>query len=95
MAIAIQADHTLYSGYSLRIAGASDIKDKLGREDGHKTIARMGRWSTDIAEIYQRETAADMLIASSSMADSTGIEVEALLPGYIQPAISWNRFTRR
>lgn len=91
MAVAIGVDPADYTGYSLRIAAASDICDQYGEEKGSHIVTRRGRWGTDISFIYRRNTAADQLEASVIMSDAKGLEMEALLPGWSQPTTNWGR----
>ena len=89
MAIALGLDPDEYAGHSLRIAASSDICDFYGEEKGSHIVTRRGRWDTDISFIYRRNTAVDQLEASTSMIDATGLEMEALLPGWSQPTRNW------
>ena len=89
MCSAIGLDPADHGGYSARIAGASDIKDALGPERGKVVVHQRGRWNGDFEDIYARETASEQLEASALMGSARGIEMEALLPGWVQPTRRW------
>ena len=78
-----------YGGVTLRITGATELRDRHGRA-GMQIIASFGRWSEeDMAFIYARVTAAEQLDAMTSALDSEEAvrpELEVLLPEYTQPA---------
>jgi hypothetical protein len=85
-AVALGLNPDLYDAVSLRIAGATDLRDALGYEAGADIIQKRGRWWTDIHHIYERTTAAEMLEASVAMGNASRPELEAVLDGYAQPA---------
>ena len=78
-----------YGGVTLRITGATELRDSLGRA-GKEVINSFGRWSDeDIGFIYQRVTAAEQLEAMSSALGSTlpvRPEMETVYQGWSQPA---------
>ena len=80
-----------YSGVSGRIGGATDIRARFGCEQGRKFLQAFGRWGTgsDIAFIYARVTAGEMISAAESLDLYAGEEeaVEELLQGWAQPAV--------
>ena len=73
--VALGLDPTEFGGVSLRIAGASDLRDVNGVA-GKDIIQARGRWSSDIHFIYQRTTATEMLVASRNMTQASGLEAE-------------------
>ena len=89
MAVAIGLDPGDFGGHSGRIAGGSDIRDAMGLVRGKAVVHQRGRWNADMEEIYVRETAADQMEASRLMVDARRPEMEALLPGYVQPTRQW------
>ena len=78
-------DPKLYGAVSLRIAGATDLRDALGMA-GADLIKARGRWSSDIGFIYQLVTEAEMLEASVSMMAAERPE-RARNTGVAQPAV--------
>eukprot|EP00966_Prymnesium_polylepis_P164077 3793969-Prymnesium_polylepis.1 len=50
---------------AFRIGGSTDCKELTG-EAGKALIKRRGRWTSDVAEIYQRELASAQLALSAS-----------------------------
>jgi hypothetical protein len=71
---------------AFRIGGATDLQALMGTEAGAKVIKQRGRWSSDIAQVYQRALAEVHLDASSGVGDVRGRELEALIEGWAQPA---------
>eukprot|EP00965_Chrysotila_dentata_P096592 3191945-Pleurochrysis_carterae.AAC.1 len=55
MAAACGMDPKDFGGKSLRIGGATDLRDILG-EAGKVQIQTRGRWGSDVAAVYQRAT---------------------------------------
>ena len=78
-----------YTGYSLRIGGATDLVAKLGPARAEVVTKRMGRWASSIFHIYQRSDVAEQLHASATMADAQGSSLESLLPLWSQPGRRW------
>ena len=89
MATAIGLDPADFGGHSGRIAGGSDIRDALGLVRGRAVVHQRGRWDATFEDIYMRETAAEQMEASRLMVEARRPEVEALLPGYVQPTRQW------
>ena len=77
------------SSHSGRIAGASDIKDVMGPVRGAAVVHQRGRWDGDMEVIYARETSAEQMEASQLMGSADRPEMEALLPGWVQPTRNW------
>jgi hypothetical protein len=71
---------------AFRIGGATDLQALMGTEAGAKVIKQRGRWSSDVAQVYQRALAEVHLDASSGVGDVRGRELEALIEGWAQPA---------
>jgi hypothetical protein len=90
---AIGLDPDEFGGVSLRISGATDLRDKHGRA-GMDIIHSMGRWlSKDIGFIYARVTANEQFEAMASSleqaseASSAHPEAETVVLGWTQPAM--------
>jgi hypothetical protein len=71
---------------AFRIGGATDLQMLLGNAAGEKVIRQRGRWSSDVAQVYQRALAGAHLDASAGIGDVRGRELEALVQGWAQPA---------
>lgn len=71
---------------SMRIAGATDLRDRLGPEQSAKVIQARGRWFSDIHVVYERTTVVEMLESSVFMGEASNPEAETVLRGYAQPA---------
>eukprot|EP00965_Chrysotila_dentata_P128403 4245733-Pleurochrysis_carterae.AAC.1 len=55
--------------------------------DASKAVVKQrGRWASDVAEVYQRALVDVQLDASAGMADSRGVDLEAMIDGWSQPA---------
>ena len=78
-----------FGAKSLRVGGASDIFDELGREKADTFIDQMGRWKSDIHDIYARLSAARQADVGEQMMHSTGRDLEQLATGWVQPARRW------
>ena len=88
-ATALGLDPKEFAGKSLRIGGATDLREKLGVADGFDHIRAAGRWrSADIGFIYARTTAAEHLDALERLGtgEGTSADLESLIPGWTQPA---------
>ena len=72
-------------GKLFRVGGATDLRDVLG-DEGMRVIKERGRWGSDVAVVYQRATMRHSLEASAAAADADSREVEAMVPGWVQPA---------
>jgi hypothetical protein len=75
---------------SLRMGGATDLYDIHGAA-GERYIRERGRWSSDIAQIYQRVSARLHGELSRTIGDSTGVDLQSLLAGWSQAAITHGR----
>ena len=80
-----------FDGYSLRIAGATELRAAHGLA-GMDIIRSYERWGdgSDIAFIYARVTAAEQLRATAEALGGSAegaAELETLVHGYVQPAI--------
>ena len=91
MARSIGLDPDDFGGHSGRIAGGSDIRDALGPERGAAVVHQRGRWEADMETIYVRETSAEQMEASRLMGTAVRPEIEAILPGWVQPTRNWAR----
>ena len=69
-----------------RIGGTTDLWEALGEERSKSHIKRRGRWKSDIWEVYQRVLLGEQLDAAAGMADAHDEDMEAVLPGWVQPA---------
>ena len=88
-AVALGLSPSEYGGVSLRIAGATDLRESLGVQKGFDHIRAAGRWlSQDIGFIYARTTAAEHLDALDRLGTGEGssTDLEAMIPGWVQPA---------
>lgn len=70
---------------SFRIGGATELRDRFGVEKSKALIKERGRWLTDIHEIYARTPVAEHLAASAALGEGSGVEIEAVSRGWIQP----------
>ena len=68
-----------------RIGGATDYLEVLG-EAGARVLKARGRWGSDVAFIYARANARDMLDASAGVGEADAREIEAMAAGWVQPA---------
>lgn len=66
-----------------RIGASTDAKERT--EAGKAIIKRRGRWSTDVAEVYQRELLGIQLGLSMALGESVGEDLEELCFGWNQP----------
>ena len=69
-----------------RIGGATDLWEVLGAERAKDHIKRRGRWKSDIWEVYQRVLLGAQLNAAAGMAAACDEDIEAVCPGWVQPA---------
>ena len=86
MAAACGEDPERFGGKSFRSGGATDLRCALGAAEGKAVIKQRGRWSSDIADIYQRALVLDQLNGSAAMSSASGVDLEGLLDGWSQPA---------
>jgi hypothetical protein len=75
---------------ALRMGGASDMYDLYGPA-GERYIRERGRWGSDVAQIYQRVSAAAHGAISRAIGGSTGIDLQSMLSGWCQTAVSHGR----
>ena len=77
-----------YGGKAFRIAGATDLRAHLGLERASFILRQRGRWSSDVAFIYQRALLGEHLTASAAIAGdgSRSRTLEDTDLGYAQPA---------
>ena len=73
-----------------RMGGATDMYDLYGAS-AERYIRERGRWCSEINQIYQRVSAAIHGHISRSIADSRGADLQSLLRGWSQSAISHGR----
>ena len=85
MAAVLEIPVEAVGGKTFRIGGATDLRDALGAA-AQAHIKQRGRWASDIAQIYQRALMRDQLDASRAMAAALSRDIEAMLPGWVQPA---------
>eukprot|EP00965_Chrysotila_dentata_P092618 3056240-Pleurochrysis_carterae.AAC.1 len=85
MAMKAGLDPDDFGGKGWRIGGATDLRDVLG-DGGAAAIQQRGRWASDVAQIYQRAVVDGQLRTSAEMAESRGMDMEALCAGWVQPA---------
>ena len=79
-------DPTEFGAKSFRIGGATDWRAVFGPAAAETLIRERGRWSSDIARIYQRALVADHARGSAAVGDAGGRDLEALCRGWTQPA---------
>jgi hypothetical protein len=78
---------TDFDARALRIGSATDLFHLFGPVEGERIIGLRGRWCSLIHQIYTRISATRLLDVSASMADATGVDLEAFRHGYVMPAI--------
>eukprot|EP00965_Chrysotila_dentata_P129502 4281003-Pleurochrysis_carterae.AAC.1 len=66
-----------FGGEGWPIGSATDLRDILG-DGGRAAINQRGRWSSDIAKVYQRAVADGQLRSSAGMADAADVDLTAL-----------------
>ena len=71
---------------SLRVGGATDMRDIFGDDYAPQLIRERGRWASDVALIYQRALARAHLSGSARVGDAAGLDLESLCAGWVQPA---------
>ena len=86
-AAAIGLDAELFGARSLRIGGATDWMEVLGREEGRAVIKQRGRWASDCDLIYERALLRTHLEGSAAIGVLSGRDLERALPGWVQPAL--------
>ena len=75
-----------FGAKSFRIGGATDLVAAFGVEKAERIIRQRGRWRSDVERIYERARAMEHLNASAAVGAAEGREMEALCPGWVQPA---------
>ena len=55
------------------------------------SIRERGRWGSDVAQIYQRVSAAAHGDISRTIGDSVGADLQSMLTGWCQTAVSHGR----
>ena len=85
-ATAVGLDAELFGARSLRIGGATDWLEVLGREEGRAVIKQRGRWASDCDLIYERALLKTHLEGSAAIGLRSGRDLERALPGWVQPA---------
>ena len=63
-----------------RMGGASDMYDLYGAS-AERYVRERGRWCSDIAQIYQRVSAAIHGQISRGITDSSGVDLQSLFSG--------------
>ena len=86
MAAALGLDVSEFGGKSFRIAGATDLAAAFGISKAEHLIKQRGRWCSTVQRLYERVLAEEHLGASAVIGDAVGRELEALCPGWAQPA---------
>lgn len=86
MAVAAGMRDAVTGGKLWRIGGATDLWETVGEAKASAHIKRRGRWKTDVWEHYQRTLLGQQIEAAGSMADATDVDIEAMCPGWVQPA---------
>lgn len=76
-----------FDARALRIGGATDLYHLFGATEAERVIADRGRWNSLVRDLYSRLSATSMLRVSASMADATGVDLEAFRHGYVMPAL--------
>ena len=73
---------------AFRIGGATDMRQAAGEEKAMRLLKERGRWSSDIACIYQRPLIHQHLLASASLGNAGGSRCfEEYCAGWSQPAL--------
>ena len=75
---------------ALRMGGATDLYDLFG-PPAERYIRERGRWASDVAQIYQRVSASAHGAMSRAIGDSEGIDLQSMLGGWSQLAVSHGR----
>ena len=76
-----------FTSRAFRVAGATDIRERIGDEEKSKRLIKdRGRWESDIGAIYSRPLVAPQLAASASVSNATGAGFEDIFEGFAQPA---------
>ena len=83
-------DPTHIASRAVRMGGATDLYDIYG-DAAQRFIRERGRWGSDVAQIYQRVSAREHGEKSRNIANSTGVDLQSLLRGWCQTAVSHGR----
>ena len=83
-------DPTERASKALRMGGATDMLDLWGPV-AERYIRERGRWSSDVAQIYQRQSADAHAYISRHIGSSSGTDLQSLLRGWSQAAASHGR----
>ena len=87
MAAAVGEDPREFGGKSLRIGGATDLREALGDDEkSSRLIERRGRWCSEIARVYQRGRLETQLAGSMAMGSAGGVDMESVCLGWVQPS---------
>ena len=89
-AVAAGVDPTRRGARALRMGGGTDLYDIYGPA-AERYIRERGRWGSDVAQIYQRVSAAAHGAMSRAIGDSAGADLQSLLRGWSQLAVSHGR----
>lgn len=84
IAVACGEDPHEFGASSFRSGGATDAREVLGSESAD-VIQQRGRWSTDVALIYQRALLSTQLDASGLLGGAHSADMEAVCIGWSQP----------
>ena len=81
-----------FAGHSFRIGGASDVRDLFdasaaGLEEAKRMLKKRGRWRSDIAFIYSRDSLDVSLEMSARLATVEGRDVERSFASWAEPAV--------
>ena len=79
----LDCDPKEFGAHSARIGGAIDVT--ANGECSELLLEAKGRWGSDIARIYARQTRRMHVAASDMMFRARGRDLEELLPGFCQP----------
>ena len=86
MASALGLNEAEFGAKSFRIGGATDYAATFGVAKAELLIKQRGRWRSDVQHLYERALAEEHLGASAAIGAAEGRELEALCPGWAQPA---------
>lgn len=89
-AAAAGLDPAPFGAKALRMGGATDLYDLLGKAGGD-IIKERGRWCSEIAQIYQRVSASAHGAISRAIGDSQGVDLQSMLTGWSQDTSVYRR----
>jgi hypothetical protein len=84
-------DPAPFGAKALRMHGATDIFYDILGAAGDDIIRQRGRWSSDVAQIYQRVSASAHGAISRAIGDSQGVDVQFMLIGWSQDTSTFRR----